>query len=118
MSGTKQKRDRIEICCAIMMACFYASLYMVMSFATYMVSFGFDAALVASLMSVSGIVSLVLKPLYARWTDSGKCRSEALFLVLLMAFGFLIFFYLPNKTKAVAFIFTFFVMPFALTVIS
>ena len=109
MNGTKLKRDPVEIYCAIMMACFYASLYMVMSFATYMVSFGFDAALVASLMSVSGIVSLFLKPLYARWTDSGKCRSEALFLIFLMAFGFLVFFYVPNKTKVVAVIFTLFV---------
>ena len=74
------------------MACFYSSLYLVMMYSTYLVSFGYEEVFISTCTTVSAIVMLIAKPLWARLADKGKCRLEAVIMVLLMAAGFIIFF--------------------------
>ena len=82
----------LEIKCAILMACFYSSLYLVMMYSTYLVSFGYEEVFISTCTTVSAVVMLIAKPLWARLADRGKCRLEAIIMVLLMAAGFIIFF--------------------------
>ena len=82
----------LEIKCAILMACFYSSLYLAMMYSTYLVSFGYEEVFISTCTTVSAVVMLIAKPLWARLADRGKCRLEAIIMVLLMAAGFIIFF--------------------------
>ncbi len=82
----------LEIKCAFLMACYYMSLYLVMMFSTYLVSFGYDEVYISTCSTVSAVVTLLLKPLWARLADAGRCRLEALVMVCLMEVGFVVFF--------------------------
>ena len=74
------------------MAFFYSSLYLVMMYSTYLVSFGYEEVYISTCMMVAAVVTIMAKPMWAKLADAGKCRMEALIMVGLMAAGFIIFF--------------------------
>ncbi len=85
--------------CAALFASYYALLYpAAMMFSTYMVLLGYDRSLIAVLMSVSGVVSLLSRPLIGTLSDRGLCRKTAVVLILMMAAGTAVFFLLPDRT--------------------
>ena len=67
---------------------------------TYLVSFGFEEVYISTCTTVSAIVTILAKPVWARLADTGKCRLEAIIMVGLMAAGFIIFF--SFRTEKVA----------------
>ena len=83
----------------MLFACYYSFMYpsMIM-FSTYLVTLGYDASLVAVMMSVSGLVSLAVRPVLAAVIDQGRCRMITAVLVLSMAAGTAVFFFTPGRT--------------------
>ena len=83
----------------MLFACYYSFMYpsMIM-FSTYLVTLGYDASLVAVMMSVSGLVSLAVRPVLAAVIDWGRCRMITAALVLSMAAGTAVFFFTPGRT--------------------
>lgn len=85
--------------CSLLFASYYAFMYPTMiMYSTYLVTFGLDVSIVAVMMSISGMISLVLRPILAPVIDGGKCRTLSLIMIGCMAVGVIVFFFPGNKS--------------------
>ncbi len=91
-----QKSISLNSRCAAMFAAYYALLYPgAMMLPTCMIMLGYDSSLIAVMSSISGAISLLLRPLFGMLTDRGHCRKLCLLFSLSMAFGTVLFFFSP-----------------------
>lgn len=90
--------QKLNRSCSMLMGGYYILLYMTyILFSAYLLENGYTSSFIAVMMSVSGIVTLCAKPLYALAVDSGKCKLTALILVGCMALGYGYFFLSAKK---------------------
>ena len=89
----------LSIKCAALYAVYYVLMYTIgIMTSTYLLNYGFPSEAVATMLSVSGFITLVCKPFFAGFIDKGHCKPLVVLYVALIGAGTFVFFGTAEKS--------------------